>query len=693
MTLPKIKIIGGGVAGLSAAHELKERGFNVTVYERNANPHPSAAPVALGGKARSFPVHPGQAFEWPLPSSEQTKLSRLISQPAEHGFRFFPGFYRHIIDTLKRIPIGNSKFVIDNLIDIEEGAFAQEGRPLFLFGTKCPNSLGAICKNIKRFLRNPSLGLNLREIIFAGRKLLRGMCMCHERREATLECISWYDYMEGEQASDAYKRVAIDALSQNFVAMDARETSTKTAITILARLIRDLMTPGNTMDRILDGPTNEAWIDPWQVYLTTERPKQPAVTFVNAEIESFKFDAEANRVTGLTLKDGESVNEPDAYYILAVPAEVASKILERTPQLLERTPSLKCIKHLKVNWMNGIVFYLTRDVPMCPGHIIYLNSHWAVTSISQNQFWTKKVSDARPGARANADIYGVVSVIVSDWNRQSGTLARSAHQCGTAAEIATETVAQIRAHFGHADFTADDRWPDDLIVGYCLDPAIAFKQELIGLRSVAEFWKAVQQVRDQSWIKQLETRLQQLIKPDFSSEPALQNIAADLSELDSLLGATLKDQLKEALVEWVQKSAAGADLKQKLQNVAPAERPATFANYLRENLVRRLTSENEEPLFINTVGSSARRPTVNTNTPNLFLASDYVKNATDLATMEGANEAARRAVNAILDELERPRKRILGLPERNRCRIFAFREPCLLAPFRALDKIFFKIGW
>ena len=35
--------------------------------------------------------------------------------------------------------------------------------------------------------------------------------------------------------------------------------------------------------------------------------------------------------------------------------------------------------------------------------------------------------------------------------------------------------------------------------------------------------------------------------------------------------------------------------------------------------------------------------------PNLFLAADYVRTYTDLATMEGANEAARRAVNAILN--------------------------------------------
>jgi uncharacterized protein with NAD-binding domain and iron-sulfur cluster len=33
--MPKVIIIGGGVAGMSAAHELIERGFEVQVFERN----------------------------------------------------------------------------------------------------------------------------------------------------------------------------------------------------------------------------------------------------------------------------------------------------------------------------------------------------------------------------------------------------------------------------------------------------------------------------------------------------------------------------------------------------------------------------------------------------------------------------------------------------------------------------------
>jgi uncharacterized protein with NAD-binding domain and iron-sulfur cluster len=78
-----VLIIGGGVAGMSAAHELIERGFKVTVLEKQK--------MLPGGKARSIPV----------PGSADDGKKEL---PGEHGFRFFPGFYRHIIHTMDRIP-------------------------------------------------------------------------------------------------------------------------------------------------------------------------------------------------------------------------------------------------------------------------------------------------------------------------------------------------------------------------------------------------------------------------------------------------------------------------------------------------------------------------------------------------------------------------------------------------------------
>ena len=84
----KVIILGGGVAGMSAAHELAERGFAVEVYEKQL--------VYVGGKARSV-------------DAEKTGENGSPDYPGEHGFRFFPGFYQHITDTMKRIPFGQNQ--------------------------------------------------------------------------------------------------------------------------------------------------------------------------------------------------------------------------------------------------------------------------------------------------------------------------------------------------------------------------------------------------------------------------------------------------------------------------------------------------------------------------------------------------------------------------------------------------------
>ena len=91
---------------------------------------------------------------------------------------------------------------------------------------------------------------------------------------------------------------------------------------------------------------------------------------------------------------------------------------------------------------------------------------------------------------------------------------------------------------------------------------------------------------------------------------------------------------------------------------------------------------NLEPLLVNTANSWEDRPDAVTRIPNLFLASDYVRTHTDLATMEGANEAARRAVNGILDATGSAAPR---------CELWPLREPAAFAPARALDRIRWKL--
>jgi glycine/D-amino acid oxidase-like deaminating enzyme len=54
------------------------------------------------------------------------------------------------------------------------------------------------------------------------------------------------------------------------------------------------------------------------------------------------------------------------------------------------------------------------------------------------------------------------------------------------------------------------------------------------------------------------------------------------------------------------------------------------------------------PLFINTIGAWPNRPRGKTAVPNLYVAGDYVKNAIDLACMEGAVSAALNTAGEML---------------------------------------------
>ena len=95
------------------------------------------------------------------------------------------------------------------------------------------------------------------------------------------------------------------------------------------------------------------------------------------------------------------------------------------------------------------------------------------------------------------------------------------------------------------------------------------------------------------------------------------------------------------------------------------------------------TTANEEPLLVNLVDTWKLRPEAVSRIPNLFLASDYVRTYTDLATMEAANEAARRAVNGILDAAGSGAAR---------CGVWQLHEPEIFAPWRELDFIRYTQG-
>ncbi len=103
---PSVAIFGGGVGGLSVAQELLERGFKVTVYEKSH----------FGGKVRGMPV----------PGSGTDGRKDL---PGQHGFHFFPGFYKNLPDTMKRIPSLAGKTVFEHIVWGKDELVARENDP------------------------------------------------------------------------------------------------------------------------------------------------------------------------------------------------------------------------------------------------------------------------------------------------------------------------------------------------------------------------------------------------------------------------------------------------------------------------------------------------------------------------------------------------------------------------------------
>jgi uncharacterized protein with NAD-binding domain and iron-sulfur cluster len=199
------------------------------------------------------------------------------------------------------------------------------------------------------------------------------------------------------------------------------------------------------------------------------------------------------------------------------------------------------------------------------GHAIYLDSPWALTSISQRQFWTN-VDLSQYG---DGTVRGILSVDISEWEQPGVVWGKPAREC-TAEQIKQEVWTQLKQHLNNSGAMPIN---DANLVAWFLDPDIEF--------------------------------------PNPS------------------------------------------------------------------------TATNAEPLLINTAGSLQYRPEAQVELENLFVASDYVRTYTDIACMEAANEAARRAVNCLL---------LTSGSNAPPAQLWPLQEAAFLKPIQEIDRIRFALG-
>ncbi len=501
---PHVIVIGGGVGGLTAAHELIERGFSVDVYETRAS---------WGGKARSQPV-PG------------TGTNGRKDLPGEHGFRFYPRFYKHVIDTMARIPMPAGGHVVDHLRSTTESAIALvDNDTWFRFARQRVTKPYDILEALELFF--DELGFDDGDAGLFSAKVLQFFTSSDARRLGEYERISWWQFLEGDLYSPKFQR-QLRAVPRTMVAMDPKRGSARTVGTISMQLILDYADSGVNNDRTMGGPTSEMWFDPWIAHLTSLGVKLHAGASIS------KLNVSGGAISGVELAGGGTA--PADYYVLAVPIDTAIGMI--TPEIGALDPVLETLRKRNaddlVSWMVGIQYFLYEDVPLVRGHTFYPDSPWALTTISQPQFWRDNGLFRR--LYGAGDVGGLISVDVSDWNTPGTFIPKTAKQC-TRDEVAKEIWEQLKAAL-NGKGPGEQILTDDLLQSWHLDDDLEY-------------------------------------------------------------GATLPPI-------------------------------------------------NRSRLLVHPPGSWAVRPESGTAIPNLVLAADYIRTYTDLASMEGANEAARRAVNVIL---------------------------------------------
>ncbi|WP_227982404.1 hydroxysqualene dehydroxylase [Nocardia spumae] len=532
-----VAVFGGGVSGLTAAHELAERGYAVTVYEPNA----------LGGKARSMSV-PG------------TGAGGRADLPGEHGFRFFPGCYQHVPDTMARIPFpGNANGVAGNLIRVESTVAGFPDLP----PVTVPTEIAGLRELDPDRIRNSLIaGLGFipqlppQELAFFGDRMMMWFTSSPERRFGQWEYRSWMDAVGAAGKSQAYRDYLARALTRITVAAKSETSSARTIGTIGEALVfaGSGIAPQyrGGVDRILNGPTNEAWIDPWVAYLSGS-----GVRFVTgAGLTGLRVSGD--RITAANV-GGRAVHAD--WYVCAMPADRAATILDDA--VLAADPALAGMRELVMDWMVGVQFYLRQPTGVPQGHIAALGSPWAITALRQAPMWRGDFA-ARYG---DGSVVECLSVDVSDWDTPGIVYGKPAKQCSKD-EVVQEVWAQLKRWLN----TGTGWLRDEDLQSWFIDPGVHF--------------------------------------------------------------------------------AEGGN-------------------------------HNDTPLLVNTVGSWDHRPEARSAIGNMFLCGDHVRTGIDLATMEGACEAGRKAVNALLDAAGD------GAP---RAAVFPMYAPPELEPLKRIDADRYRAG-
>lgn len=437
----RVAIFGGGVGGLSVAQELLERGFSVTVYEKSH----------FGGKVRGMPV-PGSGTEG------------RHDLPGQHGFHFFPGFYKNLPDTMKRIPSIDGRSVYEHIVWGDSELLSRITDPSAKIPAGLTLTLSWLVETLKA-AKALKYGIPIEDLVFFAARALAFCGTSDARRQAELDEVSWWNYVGATGKSKEYQRLVASLPTSLLVAVLPRVASTRTLGKAMIQMFEHGFRLGTTIDRLLDGPEEEVWVKPWVAHCR----KLGGDLRMPAELVELSCDG--RKITSATVKEGDSVRKVEAdFYVCALPVDRAVRVLG--PTIRRAAPSLARIDELRTGWMNGVQLFLSRQVPLVRGHVGYDDTPWALTSVSQGQFWP----DFDWSRYGNGDSREAFSLIISNWDSPGIVFHKPAKLC-TKEEIFEEVFAQLNASLKNLG----EEIKKSEVLTWFIDPDIVFPRGEVGI--------------------------------------------------------------------------------------------------------------------------------------------------------------------------------------------------------------------
>lgn len=396
----RVLIIGGGITGLTVAHECIEAGAEVEICEKE---------LRWGGKAVSYRLDAKE---------------RLAGVPVEHSLRNFSSVYFSLFETMLRIPYDN-RTAFDTLRPVPGIALSGPNGVVTRLSTALGQPAWRQGFDLYRAMRG--FGVPRRDCAFLCSRI--GCYILGNRSLRAAAATTRFDeHFQFTRRSRAFADFMLAFADIAFAAKPDASAATVIelfALVILARFIN----PYGLAYRIniTRGPVNECLLDPWVAYLR-ERGVRMHLSTRAIAIEWTGL-AERSAIGAIRFADG-SQRSADAY-VLAVPP----------PAIAEMVPTLyadSILPDMRREWSAGIQLVLGRipeEITERDCFTMFLASPWAIiTVLEAPPLWE--------GVPMPPGVAGVLSATISRFDNPGIVHRKPFSRCDEH-EVLDEVLAQI----------------------------------------------------------------------------------------------------------------------------------------------------------------------------------------------------------------------------------------------------------